>query len=88
MCIVSMIGDSWNKQFPYDYPNYPLISREEFDKLKKEVEELKLLLKQAKQFDEATKQRDCEMDEKIVLIKKIADAVGVDMKDVFKDESE
>lgn len=59
-------------------------SREEFDRLKKEVEELKLLLKAAQKFDEATGQPHCEQDEKIAFIKKIAEFVGVDLKDVFK----
>jgi hypothetical protein len=59
------------------------VSQVEFDKLKAEVEELKKLLLAAKKFDEATDQVDCEMDEKIALITKIAKAVGVDMADVF-----
>ena len=59
------------------------VSQAEFDKLKKDVEELKELLKAAKKYDEATGQKDCEMDEKIEFIKKIADFVGVDLNDVF-----
>ena len=58
-------------------------TREEFDKLKKEVEELKELLKAAKKFDENTGQPHCENDEKVELIKRIANLVGVDMKGVF-----
>lgn len=60
------------------------VSKDEFDKLKKEMEELKKLLEAAKIFDEATGQPDCEMDEKVALIKKVAEAVGVDMSKVFK----
>jgi hypothetical protein len=59
------------------------ISREEFEALKKEMQELKELLKAAKKFDEATNQPHCEQDDKVALIKKIAELVGVDMKDVL-----
>jgi hypothetical protein len=58
-------------------------TREEFERLTKEVEALKDLLKAAKIYDEKTGQKDCEMDAKVNLIKKIADAVGVDLEDVF-----
>jgi hypothetical protein len=59
-------------------------TKEEFDALKKEVEALKELLKAAKKFDEETGQKNCEMDEKIDFIKKIAEFVGVDINEVFK----
>jgi hypothetical protein len=62
-------------------PEY--VSKEDFDALKKEVEELKLLLQAAKKFDEATNQKDCEMDDKIAFIKSVADFVGVNLDDVF-----
>lgn len=60
------------------------VSRAEFDALKKEVIELKKLLVAAKQFDEATGQKDCEMEDKVALLKKIAQYVGVDLSEVFK----
>lgn len=56
---------------------------DEMRALKKEMESLKKLLKAAKVYDEETGQKDCEMDDKVALIKKIADLVGVDMKEVF-----
>lgn len=96
MCVVSMIGDDWNRRWPKKWPDIPdtfpeipvriekYITREEFDALKKEVEELKDLLIAAKKYDENTGQPDCEMEDKIALIKKIAEAVGVNMDDVFK----
>lgn len=59
------------------------ITREEFNALKEEVEALKELLVAAKHFDEATGQPDCEMDEKVELIRRIAGFVGVDLEDVF-----
>jgi hypothetical protein len=60
------------------------VSKEEFEALKKEVEELKQLLKAAKKFDEETGQPDCHMDDKVDFIKKLAEYVGVDLEDIFK----
>lgn len=88
--MVSNIGDSWGKTFPEKWPQYNpptevviVNNSEEIEALRKEVEELKKLLLAAKKFDEKTGQPDCEMDEKVKLIKSIAKMVGVDMKDVF-----
>lgn len=59
-------------------------TRAEFEALKKEMQELKELLKAAQKFDEATDQPHCEQDEKVALIKKFAEYVGVDLQDVLK----
>jgi hypothetical protein len=94
MCMVSNIGDAFGQTFPQKWPHFPQpvpdtvflpaeVSRAEFDALKAEMQELKKLLKAAKKFDEKTGQPDCEMDEKVKLIKAIAKLVGVDMGDVF-----
>lgn len=58
-------------------------NKKAFEDLKKEVEECKALLKRAKEYDEKNNEPDCEIDEKVELIKKIADLVGVDMTDIF-----
>lgn len=58
-------------------------TRAEFNALKNEMEELKKLLLAAKQYDEATGQPNCEMEEKVELITKLAKLVGVDMQEVF-----
>lgn len=63
----------------------PGVTQQQFDELKKEMEELKQLLKAAIKFDEKTNQPHCEQEEKIQLIRKVAELVGVDMKDVFPD---
>jgi hypothetical protein len=60
------------------------ISREEFDALKKEVLDMKELLKRAVEYDKRTGQPDCHMDEKVAMLKKVAEAVGVSLDDVFK----
>ena len=96
MCVVSAIGDNWREQ-PWKYPSIPRepfnpweyvpkkaeVDPEEFEALKKEIEELKKLLKAGKEFDEKTGQPNCELDEKVEFIRKMAEFVGVDMEDVF-----
>lgn len=89
MCTVSMIGDhysdKWNQpKYQPIFTNISNISKEEFDALKKEVEEMKELLKKAKIYDEKNNEPNCEMEDKIALLKKIAELVGVDLKDILK----
>lgn len=57
------------------------VPQSEFDKLKREVEELKELLKAAKRIDELTGQADCENDEKMAVVRAVAKALGVDLDD-------
>ena len=94
--MVSNIGDVYGKKWqdytpPYIPPQtttivFPVseVSRAEFEALRKEVLALKELLLAAKKFDEKTGQPDCEMGEKIAIIRKVAEAVGVNLDDVFK----
>lgn len=89
MCTVSMIGDHFNekwKQPPYQqiFTNIPDVSRAEFEALKKEVEEMKALLKRAKEYDEKNNEPNCEIEEKMAMLRKFADAVGIDLDDVIK----
>lgn len=83
MCTYSMISDHYlNDRWPRVLPQFPQLpgpSQVEFDALKKEVEMLRELLKKAKIYDEETGQRDCETDDKVDLLKKIAKHLGVDM---------
>lgn len=65
------------------FEEYKRKNEAEIAKLRKEIEELKELLLAAKKFDEKTGQPNCEADDKVALIKKIAEMVGVDMNDVF-----
>jgi hypothetical protein len=97
MCVASAVSNDWinrnsdwQRMFPIGtapaIPSHPIWNgptREEFDALKKEMQELKKLLIAAKQYDEATGQPDCEMEDKVELITKLAKLVGVDMQEVF-----
>lgn len=95
MCSFSMISDHyhdrWHENLPtqWMYPpsqTLPITdgpSQAEFDALKAEVENLKALLIRAKEYDAATGQPDCEKDEKVELVRKVAQLVGVDLSDVL-----
>lgn len=97
MCAVSNVGDWYTQrwpQVPVPAPPSPggmgsggaLIigpTRYEFDQLKKEVEEMKRLLLMAKEIDEKTGKTNCEMEEKVKMLQKVAEMVGVDLKEVF-----
>ena len=91
MCVYSMVADHYRDKWerrdwfpPYEWPQrFPQIEREEIEKLKREVEEMRELLKRAKKYDAENGEPDCAMDEKIELIKKIAKLVGVDLGDAL-----
>ncbi len=59
------------------------VTRAEFEELKRQVLEMKDLLKRAKEYDARTGQPDCEMDEKMAILRKVAEMVGVDLGDVI-----
>jgi hypothetical protein len=64
-------------------PTAPPISKEDFDALKKEVEELKELLEKAKQYDAKHDEPDCEAEEKIALAKQLGKTFDVDIESVL-----
>jgi hypothetical protein len=92
-------NDKWN-QPPYNeffkkifnepvQPYNPLgkevgVTKEQFEALKKEVEEMKQLLIRAKIYDEKNNEPNCEIEDKIKLLKVIAEKMGVDLSEVFK----
>jgi len=55
------------------------VSREEFLVLKKTVDEMVVLLRRAKLYDEEHNEPDCEIEEKMDLLRKVARLVGVDL---------
>jgi hypothetical protein len=67
-------ADKWRDR-PWYVPSFPQatytppqITRDEFDELKREVADMKELLKRAKEYDERTGQPDCEIDEKMMAL--------------------
>lgn len=95
MCVISMIGDHYNDKWdpfkkinPYTIPTSDLErflapNRQEFEALKKEVEEMKKLLERALKYDIENNQPECEIEDKVALLKKVAELVGVSLEDVF-----
>lgn len=54
--------------------------------LRRDVDEMKALLKRAHQYDIDNDEPHCEMDEKVAILKAVAEALGVDLGDVFAQE--
>ena len=101
MCLVSGVGDQWSRKeawpdWPQIYPfppqpngipiTSPLITRAEFDQLKREVEQMKSELEAARAQDIADGNPDCEMEEKVAILKATAKAFGVDLNGVFPND--
>jgi len=97
MCVVSMVCDHYRDMWTPKYvphtvpfsvgsvgPAFDSITRQEFDDLKRQVMEMKELLRRAKEYDELNNEPDCEVDEKMELLRRIAGAVGVSLDDVIK----
>lgn len=61
-------------------------SAAELDALRKEVLEMKELLRKAKLYDEKNGEKDCEKEEKIHILKKMAEVFGISMEDIFEKE--
>jgi hypothetical protein len=94
MCVYSVVADDWSRRIPYQFPWVPAVptpnttpifppTRKEFEQLREEVRALRPLLEAAKEYDERTGQPDCEMEEKIALIRRLAELVEVDLNDVL-----
>lgn len=73
----------WVRPYILESPNWEeykkQITREtEVNKLRKEVKELKKLIKAAKIYDKETGQPECEVEEKVQLIRRLAELLGVE----------
>jgi len=85
MCMMSMVVDFYSEKF-HDggvVQTAPPVTREEFEQLKREVLDMKELLKRAKEYDDRTGQPDCEKADKVDLLRQIAKLVGVDLTDAL-----
>lgn len=94
MCVVSMVGDhyhdKWQREWPQVLPNtnqpvpaFPPVSRMEFDELKRDVQEMKELLIRAKKYDEENGEPECEIEEKMDVLRRVAKLVGVELDGVI-----
>lgn len=97
MCVYSMVMDDWNRRngqaveplITGDYfkivTDQSSVTKRDLedlrDEFRKELRSLKKLLKAAAQYDDESGQPDCEQEEKIALIRKLAAALEVDMED-------
>lgn len=84
MCVVSMVMDQAIKQWPEPIttPNLTWAPPAYDGPTRAQFEELLKLLRAAKRFDEVTGQPDCELESKKDLIRKMAERLGVDVKDL------
>jgi hypothetical protein len=81
----------WPGVQPYTQPDQPFktfltppaISREEFESLKMEVAEMRELLRRAKMYDEANGEPACEIEEKVAVLRRVAELVGVSLDDLL-----
>lgn len=90
--IIDHYKDKWEPK-PYEpwnpgtnpYPTLPpmpwnpLGEAERIKKLEEEVEELKKLLARAREYDKRNNEPDCEVQEKIDALKRIAKERGIDI---------
>lgn len=88
MCVYSMIADHYRQKWeplvqPLIFPQYPpvapAISPEE-------VAELRELLRKAREYDKRHSEPECELEEKKVALKKIAEALGVNVSFIDEDK--
>lgn len=63
---------------------FDAITREEFDELKRDVADLKELLKRAKKYDADNGEPDCEIEDKTERPRTIARLVGIDLDEVIR----
>jgi len=56
------------------------VKDKQFEELEKRVAALEELIRKGKEYDAATGQPDCELDEKRQALKKIADEMGVEIR--------
>jgi hypothetical protein len=95
MCTVSMVvdhySDKWSELYTPPYYIAPpgkllgevaVITKEEFDALKKDVEEMKKLLQRAKKYDEEHNQPDCESEQKLKRLESLCELASIDFEEI------
>lgn len=87
-----MIGDYYGDKFR-SLPTQPwgpgpvTVTKDhsqEIAELRRDIEEMRALLKRALKYDEASGQPECGNDDKIAFLRRVAASVGLSLDDVFK----
>lgn len=60
------------------------VTRAEFEALRKEVLEMKELIRKAKIYDEKNNEPNCEIEDKIKVLRDVARLVGIDLDEILK----
>lgn len=85
MCVVSMVGDYYGDKWQwYQTRPVPDPSVLELLALRQEVKEAKELLKRAAEYDQEHGEPECQKEEKLAVLRKVAELVGIDLEDVLK----
>ena len=87
MCVVSNIYDygrqQIEQQWPWVTPSIesvpPEVTKEDIAEIRRELAELRDLIKAGQRYDEATGQPDCELEEKTELIRRLAELLDVEI---------
>ncbi len=58
------------------------VTKDEFEKLKAELEALKKVIAEAQKFDAQTEQPSCDSPDKFALVRALAEALGVDLSEL------
>lgn len=83
-----MVGDFYGQKWqpnPLLAPTYvpDSVSQFQFEQLRKEVLDMKELLKRALDYDKRNSEPHCEQEDKIKFLRQVAESVGVSLDDLF-----
>lgn len=88
MCVVSMVMDHYKDTIP-QWPQKPSITIQPFTidftleawkaDIERRLEEMKKLIKSAKEYDKKNNEPDCELDSKRQALKKLAGEIGIEI---------
>lgn len=65
-----------------------LATKEDIARIEKTLVSIRELLKAAIKFDDETDQAHCENEDKVALLRKLGDVLGVDMRDIDPDRKD
>jgi hypothetical protein len=94
---MSMIGDYYHDKWyptptpeipnigvPYPLPPTPNVTKEEFEALRRDVLEMKELLKRALDYDKRNNEPHCETHAKMEVLRNVAKIVGISLDDIIE----